>query len=89
MTYVIAQPCADIKDRACVAERPVEGVHGGERTRRIEDDVPRHWAPYTFVNAEYVELVARLPPQTSDKKDIVVSALRKEEAADVDRRFPS
>ena len=24
MTYVIAQPCVDVKDRACVDECPVE-----------------------------------------------------------------
>lgn len=32
VTYVIAQPCVDIKDRACVAECPVDCIYEGERT---------------------------------------------------------
>ncbi|RPK32220.1 Ferredoxin [Streptomyces sp. ADI93-02] len=31
MTYVIAQPCVDIKDRACVTECPVDCIYEGER----------------------------------------------------------
>ena len=33
MTYVIAQPCVDVKDRACVDECPVDCIYEGERTR--------------------------------------------------------
>ncbi|GGS99645.1 ferredoxin [Streptomyces chromofuscus] len=35
MTYVIAQPCVDIKDRACVTECPVDCIHEGSRTLYI------------------------------------------------------
>ncbi|MDO0930505.1 ferredoxin family protein [Streptomyces sp. DG2A-72] len=31
MTYVIAQPCVDVKDRACVLECPVDCIYEGER----------------------------------------------------------
>ncbi len=77
MTYVIAQPCVDIKDRACVTECPVDCIYEGSRTLYInpaecvdchacepvcpveaifyEDDLPRHWAHYRSVNAEFFE----------------------------------
>ncbi len=35
MTYVIAQPCVDIKDRACVDECPVDCIYEGARTLYI------------------------------------------------------
>ena len=35
MTYVIAQPCVDVKDRACVDECPVDCIYEGERTLYI------------------------------------------------------
>ena len=31
MTYVIALPCVDIKDRACVEECPVDCIYEGNR----------------------------------------------------------
>jgi len=31
MTYVIAQPCVDVKDRACVDECPVDCIYEGDR----------------------------------------------------------
>lgn len=30
MTYVICEPCVDIKDRACVEECPVDCIYEGE-----------------------------------------------------------
>ncbi|MFG2359757.1 ferredoxin [Streptomyces sp. NPDC048521] len=36
MTYVIAQPCVDIKDRACVTECPVDCIYEGPRTLYID-----------------------------------------------------
>ncbi|MEU1166718.1 ferredoxin family protein [Streptomyces sp. NPDC005921] len=55
MTYVIVQPCVDIKDRACVTECPVDCIYEGARTLYInpEDDLPRHWAHFRSVNAEF------------------------------------
>ena len=35
MTYVIAQPCVDVKDRACVDECPVDCIYEGERSLYI------------------------------------------------------
>ncbi len=31
MTYVIAQPCVDLKDKACIEECPVDCIYEGER----------------------------------------------------------
>ncbi|MFJ3671158.1 ferredoxin [Streptomyces sp. NPDC090106] len=36
MTYVIAQPCVDVKDRACLAECPVDCIYEGVRTLYID-----------------------------------------------------
>nr|WP_073934875.1 ferredoxin [Streptomyces sp. CB02400] len=35
MAYVIAEPCVDVKDRACVAECPVDCIYEGKRTLYI------------------------------------------------------
>ena len=31
MTYVIAEPCVDIKDKACIEECPVDCIYEGAR----------------------------------------------------------
>ena len=75
MTYVIALPCVDVKDRACVDECPVEAIY-------YEDDLPEQWAGYYRANVDFFEeigspggaartgvltfdhpLIAALPPQ--------------------------
>ncbi|MEO6702190.1 MAG: ferredoxin [Jatrophihabitantaceae bacterium] len=38
MTFVIAEPCVDIKDRACVEVCPVDCIYEGERTLYIHPD---------------------------------------------------
>jgi NAD-dependent dihydropyrimidine dehydrogenase PreA subunit len=38
MTYVVAQPCVDIKDRACLSECPVDCIYEGVRTLYINPD---------------------------------------------------
>ncbi|MDR1767829.1 MAG: ferredoxin family protein [Propionibacteriaceae bacterium] len=38
MTYVITQPCVDVKDKACVEECPVDCIYEGERTLYIHPD---------------------------------------------------
>lgn len=38
MTYVIAQPCVDVKDRACVDECPVDCIYEGQRSLYIQPD---------------------------------------------------
>ncbi|TDD89866.1 ferredoxin family protein [Actinomadura darangshiensis] len=38
MTYVIAEPCVDVKDRACVDECPVDCIYEGGRALYIHPD---------------------------------------------------
>ncbi|WP_448073690.1 ferredoxin [Georgenia yuyongxinii] len=38
MTYVIAAPCIDVLDRACVDECPVDCIYEGERSLYIQPD---------------------------------------------------
>ncbi|MBB1244028.1 ferredoxin family protein [Streptomyces durbertensis] len=38
MTYVIAQPCVDVKDRSCVEECPVDCIYEGRRALYIHAD---------------------------------------------------
>ncbi len=38
MTYVIAEPCVDVKDKACVLECPVDCIYEGDRTLYIQPD---------------------------------------------------
>ena len=38
MTYVIAQPCVDVMDRACVDECPVDCIYEGGRSLYIQPD---------------------------------------------------
>ena len=35
MTYVIAQPCVDVKDGACIAVCPMDCIHGTEQDRML------------------------------------------------------
>ena len=78
MTYVIAQPCVDVMDRACVEECPVEAIF-------YEDDVPDEWVEFIDANVAFFDdlgspggaaklgpqdfdppMVAQLPPQVED-----------------------
>jgi NAD-dependent dihydropyrimidine dehydrogenase PreA subunit len=38
MTYVIAEPCIDVKDKSCVEECPVDCIYAGERMLYIHPD---------------------------------------------------
>ena len=38
MTYVIAQPCIDVMDRACVEECPVDCIYEGQRSLYVHAD---------------------------------------------------
>ncbi|MSW89447.1 MAG: ferredoxin, partial [Actinobacteria bacterium] len=31
MTYIIAEPCVDVKDKSCIAECPVDCIYEGSR----------------------------------------------------------
>ena len=38
MTYIIAEPCIDLKDRSCVDECPVDCIYEGGRKLYIQPD---------------------------------------------------
>ena len=38
MTYIIAQPCVDVLDRACIEECPVDCIYEGDRMLYIHPD---------------------------------------------------
>src|SRR6516164_3500015 len=38
MTYVITEPCIDVKDKTCVDECPVDCIYEGERMLYIQPD---------------------------------------------------
>jgi len=38
MTFVIAQPCVDVKDKACIEACPVDCIYEGERSLYIHPD---------------------------------------------------
>ena len=38
MTYVIAQPCVDVKDKSCIEECPVDCIYEGTRMLYIQPD---------------------------------------------------
>lgn len=38
MAYVIAEPCVDLKDRACVDACPVDSIYQGDRMLNIQPD---------------------------------------------------
>ena len=38
MTYVIAEPCVDVKDKACIEECPVDCIYEGRRSLYIHPD---------------------------------------------------
>lgn len=94
MTYVIAEPCVDVKDKACLAECPVDCIYEGNRTLYINPNA-ENFEPastgqgQTLVTDGDHRVVAQLPQHSSQKKDIARFGIRKEEAADVDLWFPS
>jgi NAD-dependent dihydropyrimidine dehydrogenase PreA subunit len=38
VTYVIAEPCVDVKDKACIEECPVDCIYEGNRSLYIHPD---------------------------------------------------
>lgn len=38
MTYIIAQPCVDVKDKSCIEECPVDCIYEGDRMLYIQPD---------------------------------------------------
>jgi hypothetical protein len=38
MTYVIAEPCIDVKDKSCIEECPVDCIYESDRMLYIQPD---------------------------------------------------
>jgi len=60
VTYIIAQPCVDVLDKACIEECPVDCIYEGEPVCPVEaiyyeDDVPEQWKEYYKVNVDFFE----------------------------------
>ncbi|OLT21705.1 ferredoxin [Ornithinimicrobium sp. CNJ-824] len=80
MTYVIAQPCIDVVDRACVEECPVDCIYEGERALYIHPDECVDCGacePVCPVEAIYYEddLPAEFTPYLQDNADFFFAAL--------------
>ena len=48
MTYIIAEPCVDVKDAACVDVCPVDCIYTTEDDEETADSVPRLAPPEQF-----------------------------------------
>jgi ferredoxin len=69
MTYIIAEPCIDIKDRSCVDVCPVDCIHEFEECIDCgacepecpveaifpEDALPDKWDPFVKINYAFPE----------------------------------
>jgi NAD-dependent dihydropyrimidine dehydrogenase PreA subunit len=80
VTYVIAQPCIDVLDRACVEECPVDCIYEGERMLYIHPDECVDCGacePVCPVEAIYYEddLPTELTPYLQDNADFFFDAL--------------
>ena len=80
MAYIIALPCVDVMDRACVDECPVDCIYECGACEPVcpveaiyyEDDLPEEWSVFESVNAEFFDDIGspggaqRLGPTGSD-----------------------
>ena len=85
MTYVIAQPCIDVVDRACVEECPVDCIYEGARALYIHPDECVDCGacePVCPVEAIYYEddLPAEFTPYLQDNADFFFDRLPGREA---------
>ena len=55
MTYIIAEPCIDIKDRSCVDVCPVEAIFP-------EDALPDKWEAFVKINYAFPEGAGAVNP---------------------------
>ena len=51
MTHVIAQPCIDVRDKACVEVCPVDCIHGGDNDPQLY--INPEWAEFIEVNEKF------------------------------------
>ncbi|MDA2962733.1 MAG: ferredoxin family protein [Actinomycetota bacterium] len=71
MTYIIAEPCVDVKDKSCIAECPVDCIYEGSRMLYIQPDECVDCGacePVCPVEAIYYE--DDVPPQWKDSLKI-------------------
>ena len=62
MTYIIAEPCIDIKDRSCVDVCPVEAIFP-------EDALPDKWEAFVKINYAFPEGAAGIDPLVQQYAD--------------------
>ncbi len=55
MTYIIAQPCIDVKDAACVDVCPVDCIYEGPAIFP-DDEVPEEWSLFIAKNYTHFEM---------------------------------
>src|SRR5690625_1940320 len=80
MTYVIAEPCVDVKDRSCVDECPVDCIYEGGRSLYIQPDECIDCGacePVCPVEAIYYEddLPAAFEPDLEDNAEFFTATL--------------
>ena len=66
MTYIIAEPCIDIKDLSCVDVCPVEAIFP-------EDALPEKWNAFVEINYAYdkgFDVVNELTQKYADEHDV-------------------
>ena len=66
MTYIIAEPCIDIKDLSCVDVCPVEAIFP-------EDALPEKWNAFVKINYAFPDGANVLNPlvqQYADENDV-------------------
>jgi hypothetical protein len=66
VTYVIGEPCIDIKDQSCIDVCPVEAIFP-------EDALPEKWEPFVRINAAFnegMDVVNPLVQEYADEHDV-------------------
>ena len=85
MTYVIALPCVDLKDKSCIDECPVDCIYEGERALYIHPDECVDCGacePVCPVEAIYYEddLPTQFAPYLQDNADFFFETLPGQDA---------
>jgi NAD-dependent dihydropyrimidine dehydrogenase PreA subunit len=80
MTYVIAEPCTDVKDRSCMEQCPVDCIYEGARALYINPDECIECGacePVCPVEAVYydADLPDELAPAADSNRDFFAVAL--------------
>ena len=68
--YVIAEPCIDVKDKACIEECAVECICDGERMLSIHPDKCADWGAREPVRAVEAILIRWRRPSPGDGEQI-------------------